>query len=135
VAEELVTVQLKISPTGRTVLADVTFKNKGKTDVFLWKVVACVDGELENDFFEIRRGDQRVDYTGILAKYGDLQASDFIKLEPGKQLEVRIHLEKYYDFPAGSGDYRAKFKASNPYPDRDDDFDLASNEEKFHLSP
>lgn len=128
-------VTLKVSPAGRKVPAALTFLNQSRTAVFLYKVNACELGALENDLFRITLGDKKIEYTGTLSKLREPGPDDFIKLAPGATHETTVPLEKFYNFPAGPGLYRARFTAFNPEPSGDNLLKLTSNEVTFPLGP
>lgn len=131
-ATDSLDVRLTIGVAGREATATVVFTNPGPAEVLLWNVNACTGGQLENNLFEIYRGDQRVRYTGMLAKRGQPTLEEFIRLAPRQSVTSVVPLHSYYRFPGG-GDYRACYTAFNPYPNRDGFFPLQSNEVRFRL--
>jgi hypothetical protein len=132
-ANDPVKVQLSVSPAGRSVAATLTFTNISKADVFIWKLNACDGGKIENDLFEIFKEDKQIPYVGKLAKRQPPGPADFVKLTPGAKVDSKVALETAYEFPPGPGNYRAKYSALNPYPDRAGFFSLDSEEVRFTL--
>jgi len=126
-------VRLEISVRQNQALARLEFKNPTPSDVFIEKYNACIDGEIENNVFQIQWDDHVVDYTGLLAKRRRPLPEDYIKIAPGGTLASVVDLAKAYGFPAGFRTYQATYSAVISYPDRDGIWSLTSNTERLQF--
>jgi hypothetical protein len=126
-------VRLEISVRQNQALARMEFKNPTTSEIFIEKYNACIDGEIENNVFQIQWDGHAVDYTGILAKRRRPLPEDYVKIPPGGTLTVLVDLTKAYGFPAGSRTYEATYSAVISYPDRDGIWSLTSNTEHFQF--
>src|SRR5438552_18393786 len=119
-------VRLKITVTGGQVLADLEFANSSRKDVFIEKYNACIEGEIENNVFQIRTGERVLDYTGMLAKRRRPLPEDYVRLAPGRMFAARADLTGAYECPRGAPSYEARYCAVLSYPDRECSWSLAS---------
>jgi hypothetical protein len=127
-------VMLTIGVRDAQAIANVSFNNPTDADIFLWDVLGCPGGDLQNNLFEIYLRDQRVAYTGLLAKRAQPAAEEFLRIAPGRSHETSIPLHTYYRFHPGENSYRARYLAFNPFPDRAGFSLLTSNEVTFRLA-
>lgn len=126
-------VRLNISVRQNQALARLEFTNPTSSDVFIEKYNACVDGEIENNVFQIQWDGHVVDYTGILAKRRRPLPEDYVKIPPGGTLTALVDLVRAYHFPAGSRIYDATYSAVISYPDREGIWTLTSNTERLRF--
>ena len=112
-------------------LADLEFANSTRQEIFIEKYNACINGEIENNVFEIKTGERLLDYTGMLAKRRRPIAEDYVRLAPGRMFASRVDLTNAYDFPRGKHDYQARYSAVISYPDRDGIWSLSSEWVRF----
>jgi hypothetical protein len=124
-------VRLRISVRRIQVLADLEFMNTSRHDVFIEKFNACVNGEIENNVFEIRADGHLLDYTGMLAKRRRPLLEDYLRLPPGQPFTTQVDLTRAYDFPRGKRTYEAAYSAVLSYPERDGIWTLTSDTERF----
>lgn len=132
---QAVTVDLRVDIIGKRVQATLDFINRSRETVFLEKINACASRKIENDVFEIKSQNTRIPYYGILAKRNPPGPDDFIGIAPGKKFTTAVFLDEAYEFLAGSHIYNARYSALHDYPDKDDYFELQSEEVTFTLQP
>ncbi len=130
---QAVTVNLRIDIVGNRVQATLDFINRSSGTAFLEKINACVSRKIRNNVFEIRSQGTRIPYIGILAKRNPPGPEDFIGIAPGKEFVTAVFLDEAYDFLPGSHVYTARYSALHDYPDKDDYFELQSDEVTFTL--
>ena len=128
-----VVVLLEISIQQNQVLARLEYRNPTPSAVFIEKYNACINGEIENNVFQIQWDGNLVDYTGILAKRQRPLLEDYIKIPPDGMWTALVNLAKAYRFPAGSHIYEATYSAIISYPDRDGIWTLTSKTERFQF--
>lgn len=63
---------------------------------------------LHGDIFRIRRDGEEVLYQGRLAKRGDPQAEEYVRIEPGDSVSAEVDLAGGYDLSM-AGEYRVEF--------------------------
>ena len=127
------TVELQVHVVGNRVQAILNFVNRSNGTVYLEKVNACASGTIENDVFEIKSQQKRVAYIGILAKRNPPGPDDFFGIAPGGQFTTTVSLDQAYEFLQGFHRYTARYSALHDYPDKDDYFELQSEEVTFML--
>jgi hypothetical protein len=115
------------------VLADLAFRSSAQGDLFIEKFNACVNGEIENNVFEIRSDGHLLDYTGLLAKRRRPLREDYIVIPTGRVFRKNVDFTTAYDFPRGLRTYEATYSAVLSYPDRDGIWRLTSNTDRFRF--
>ena len=128
-----VEVRLSVVVSGQQATATLRFINKTQQDIYLDKINACLDGTIENDVFEISTGDKSIEYIGILAKR-KVKPQDFYRLKPGEEIESKVSIDKVYQFPAGTHEYKIRYYAYHSYPGAEKDLHLVSDYERFVLT-
>lgn len=78
-----------------------------KLDVLKWGTP--LEGEFNDNMFEVVKDGERIPYIGRQVKRGAPGRRDFITLEPSGQLSVQFLLEKGYDIKA-AGDYSVRYR-------------------------
>jgi hypothetical protein len=130
---QAITVDLRINTVGNRVRATMDFVNRSNATVFIEKTNACASGQIENDVFEIKSEYNRIRYIGILSKRTPPGPDDFIGIAPGKKFSTTVVLDEAYEFLPGSHVYRIRYAALHDFPDKNDYFELKSDEVTFSL--
>jgi hypothetical protein len=130
---QAVTVELRIDIVGTRVQATMDFINRSSGTAFLEIVNACANRKIENDVFEIKSQGARIPYIGILAKRNPPGPDDFLGIAPGKKFSTVVFLDEAYEFLPGHHAYSVRYSALHDYPDKDDYFELQSQEVSFTL--
>jgi len=129
-----VSVALSISASGGAILAALEFRNATAGTAHLYKVLACLEGRIENNLFEIDGPKGPVLYNGRYVKRREPAPADFLALAPGAELRATVDLAGSYMFDQGPGRYRAHYFAINPSrSDADTLEELVSNNVTFEL--
>jgi peptidyl-Lys metalloendopeptidase len=85
-----------------------TMTNTSKQTVHVLKYQTPFFG-VENNLFEVYRGDERVQYTGMYAKRTLPEADDYMTFGPGETKRIVVDLSDNYDMSV-SGQYQVKFE-------------------------
>jgi hypothetical protein len=110
---DIIEVTLSVEVLNKSVVANLTFRNKSERNIYANKQVMYYNGRVRNDYFEIRKGkDENVRYLGVMANCTRLP-DEYIRLEPGGIIKSSISLEKSYELKEGE-DYRIQYYAFNP---------------------
>jgi hypothetical protein len=130
---QAVAVDLRVNAVGTHVQATLEFLNRSPQMVFLEKINACASRKIENDVFQIKSEGSAVPYIGMLAKRNPPGPDDFIAIAPQQKFVTAVFLDQAYQFAAGSHVYTARYSALHDYPDKDDYFELQSQEVTFSV--
>jgi len=85
-----------------------TMTNTSKQSVHVLKYQTPFFG-IENNLFEMYRGGERVQYTGMYAKRTTPDAEDYMTFAPGETKRIAVDLSDNYDMSV-SGQYQVKFQ-------------------------
>jgi hypothetical protein len=129
-----VSVHLNVSVRSGQVMARLDFENSSNNDIFIEKFNACIEGQIENNVFEIRTNGQMLDYIGMLAKRRRPILEDYLVIRAGRTFETEVDLTRAYAFPRGLREYSAVYSAVISYPDRDGIWMLTSKPVRFRLA-
>jgi hypothetical protein len=130
---QCVTVAIRVDVIGIRVKVTLDFVNRSSETVFLEKTNACVSRKIENDVFDIKSRGTRIPYMGVLSKKLPPGPEDFVGIAPGQRFSTAVFLDEAYEFLPGTHPYTARYSALHDYPDKDDYFELQSDEVAFTL--
>jgi hypothetical protein len=127
------TANLIVRSSGATVEAELVVTSSAPLALLeAWNVAS--DGKLRGDIFAITTAtppSRRLDYTGPSIKRRRPRLEDYIRLELGQTFTSIVRLDKFYAFLEGEHEYVAKYSAYHLLVDRDDFWELTSNEARF----
>jgi hypothetical protein len=129
-----VSVHLNVSVESGEVMARLDFENRSNNDIFIEKYNACVEGQIENNVFEIRTNDQMLNYIGMLVKRRRPVLEDYLVIRAGRIFETEVDLTRAYAFSRGLREYSVVYSAVISYPDRDGIWTLTSKPVPFRLA-
>jgi hypothetical protein len=132
-AAETLEVRLSVQAEGPEVTATLEFANVGQGKAPLWGPLACLNGRLDNNLFEVLCDGVRIPFRGPLAKRQAPRPDEFLFVEPGESLVSTVRLDGFYTFPPGGGEYTAAYLAYNPDPESGAVSLLRSNAVTFQL--
>ncbi len=111
----------------------LAFHNGTGKPIDLDKRTVCDGGHLSNHVFDVRQGEQRVDYLGEMAKRAHPGPDGFTVVKPGGTYEVLVELGGKYRFPVEGGEFTVGFDSFNHFSK--DKLKLSSNRVAFTLAP
>ena len=125
--------EAKRTAEGWSLKVSLRFTNHGHETFDLDKVSIGDHGEIENNVFEIRHGEQKISYRGIMKKRAPPGPSGFYHLAPGKTHVVTLRLDRDYALPAEGGELTVVFATMNHFSK--DAVELRSNAVTCTLRP
>lgn len=126
-----VEVGLSVTASGPQVTAKLAFTNRTTHPVHVWKFNGCLNGEVENNVFQITTAGRELDYIGRYVKRGVPGPDEFVRLAPGQTIRAEVRLDTVYEFPPGAHIYQIVYEADHGYPPNPDDFTLESASVRF----
>ena len=126
-SDEPVEARLVISVEGTHLIAQLTFFNLWSEPVYLERAKTRPGHRLEYNLFHIYDGEDRIPFSGALAKRPPPTPDEFDTLVPGGTVEATVRLDRSYDFPHGAREYEIFYQAVNASRGEQPLFKLVSN--------
>jgi hypothetical protein len=125
--EKLVDINLSVNINENRMIAHLSISNNKVERIFLDKLTICYGNKIQNNLFKVLdKNSNRIDYKGVMLKR-DITPDDFVAIEPGEKIEMRIALDEFYKVVKGNA-YSIQYYAYNPsYKDVSGFIKLESN--------
>ena len=109
---DVIEVKLSIEEN-EAVNAHLNFRNKSGKSIYLNKQVMFYDGQVRNNYVEIKNSDDvRVSYLGMMANCTRIP-DEYILLQPNDEISSVISLKEWYRLTKGES-YKIQYYAFNP---------------------
>lgn len=107
-------IEVKLSiENNEAAIAHLIFRNKTEKSVYLNKQVMFYNGEVRNNYVEIKNNNgARVSYLGMMANCTRMP-DEYLLLQPGEEISSAISLNQWYKLAKGQ-DYSVQYYAFNP---------------------
>jgi hypothetical protein len=110
-------VKLSVEQNDNAIIAHLVFRNNSVRKILLDKQTIYYDGEVRNNYFEIRNdANKEVSYRGRMINC-TLLPEDFIELAEGDEIKSSIPLNEFYKMAQGNK-YVIQYYAFNPSPEK-----------------
>ena len=106
-----IAVNLETEVIGEEVMVTLTFTNAGNNSASIEKRNGCLNGQIENNVFEITSGEQKIKYKGIMAKIAPPGPEGYLEIPAGQSVTATVKLNDVYDFLPGVRNYEIKYSA------------------------
>jgi hypothetical protein len=127
-SENPVLVQLEVSVEGTHLVAKLVFVNQSAESFYVERAKAQPSHTLDYNLFHIFDGEERLAFTGRLAKRPPPTLEEFVPIPPMSRIESTVQLDRSYDFPRGAHEYRIFYQAVNSSRGEQPLFKLISNQ-------